>query len=202
VSNLGHRASHISGALVSWAERRGLPCDIALNGDIAIYSPCRRFRYILTRNVGAGDRVLVGMGLNPSTATAFKNDPTIKRGIGFASRWGCGLYVMLNAYGWRDTKPANLWAAERNGVDIVGEHNDAAIDTVLCALSVEDRVLAAWGGHAEPDRVARVAELMVGADAIPMCLGTNCDGSPRHLLYLPYETPLERWAQFPEVPHG
>jgi hypothetical protein len=194
VTDLGHRASHISGALVSWAMQHGLPHDIALNGDIAIYSPCRRFRYILTRNIGAGDRILVGVGLNPSTATAFKNDPTIKRGIGFASRWGCGLYVMLNAYAYRSTDPKRMWhAADIESLDVVGEHNDAAIALVLGSLEDEDTALAAWGAHARPDRVRRLAELAEQARVSFVCLGTNKDGSPGHPLYKPAATKRQRW---------
>jgi hypothetical protein len=193
MSSLGHRASHVVGALVSWATLHGLPCDVALNGDIAIYSPCRRFRYVLTRNIGAGDRVLVGVGANPSTATAFVNDPTIKRGIGFASRWGCGIYVMLNAYGYRATDPDDMWRAADEGLDVVGEHNDAAIEFVLEQLRGEDIALAAWGKIARADRVQRLADLVFMADGYFMCLGTNKDGSPKHPLYLKSETKLERW---------
>jgi hypothetical protein len=180
--------------LTTWAESLGLPCDVSLSGDIAIFSPCRRYRYILTRQTGPGDRVLAATGLNPSTATAFVNDPTIRRGIGFAQAWGCGLYVMLNAYAYRATDPKMMWRArDIERLDIVGEHNDAAISLVLGHLGDEDTALAAWGTHARTERVRRLAELAEQARVSYVCLGTNKDGSPGHPLYRPAATARQRW---------
>jgi len=180
--------------LLVWAETERLPCDVSLGGDLAVFSPDRRHRYMLTRKLGAGDRVLTGIGANPSTADAFRNDPTIKRGMGFGATWGCGLYVMLNAYGWRDTKPENMWAAWRDGADIVGEHNDLAIGVVLDQLIDGDIPLAAWGQIPRNERARQVAAIATTAGVKLQCLGVTKDGSPKHPLYLAASTPLQPWS--------
>lgn len=62
--------------------------DLFQSGD-AILSDCGRFRYALTRRWADGPTALFIM-LNPSTADACADDPTIRRCIGFARREGCG----------------------------------------------------------------------------------------------------------------
>jgi hypothetical protein len=146
--------------------------------------------------------VLASCGLNPSTADAFRNDPTVRKEIGFAARWGCERYLKINAYAWRDTKPENMWRAAADGRDIVGADrlgsppcgNDQAI---IAALTKVKRcggiALAAWGTHVQPARAWQLYNLATGVGVQWMCLGTNKDGSPKHSLYPPYTTPLVPW---------
>lgn len=183
----------LSNHLARWAQEMRLPCGCSTSGDIAIYSPCRRYRFILTRTLSDEPRVLAGIGLNPSTATAFVDDRTIGRGKGFARSWGCGLYVMLNAYAWRDTEPAEMWAAARRGEDVAHPMNDLAIAYVLGQLMPQDIALAAWGGHAKDDRVAAIAAIASRARVPLQCLGTNQDGSPVHPLYQPASKKPVAW---------
>lgn len=44
----------------------------------ALISECGRYRYSLTRRFGAGSKLLF-VGLNPSTADEYTDDPTIRR---------------------------------------------------------------------------------------------------------------------------
>ena len=94
----------------------------------AEYSRCKRYRYTLTRTmnpdlVGDDARTIAFIGLNPSTATATTDDPTVRRCIGYAAREGFGRFVMLNAFGYRATDPKDMKAQ----ADPVGKGNDAAI---------------------------------------------------------------------------
>lgn len=180
--------------LIVWAEAMGLPCDVSLDGNIAIFSPDRTKRYVLTRKTGEQDKVLVGIGLNPSTANAFQNDPTIRRGIGFAQRERCGLYAMLNTDAFRATDPKDLFSAAARGEDVTGEHNDAAIAFVFEQLEPDDIALAAWGVHVRRGRADRVAELARAARVPMSCLGVTQNGSPKHPLYLAAATPLQPYG--------
>ena len=161
-----------------------------LSDDTAEFSPCGTYRYWLTRELG-GDRPLVDCGLNPSTATAEINDQTIRKNIGFARRWGCGRLVKTNAYGFRATDPNVMKRARKSGIDIVGPGNDAALLRAVELVRLTGGILlVTWGAHIEPERQRELARIF---GDLAMCLGTNGDGSPRHPLYLKYETPLVPW---------
>lgn len=154
--------------------------DDPMRGRLAVFSRCKRYRYALHRDcsiAGAG-RCLFVM-LNPSTADEIKNDPTVRRCIGYATRWGFrGLYV-ANIFALRSTDPSVLYAS----TDPVGSHNDTWI--VDLAKS-SDRVVCAWGAHgALQGRGARVLELLRAAGCSPMALRVTISGQPSHPLYLP-----------------
>ena len=156
----------------------------------ALISPCGRYRYRLTRNWGEGTVAMFVM-LNPSTADADDDDPTIRRCIGFAQSWGCGGLCVVNLYALRATDPRDLWkvdAAQR-----VGPDNDVHLRLVASgAASVGGPLVAAWGANAKPSRVAWVREFP-GMDRLSH-LGLTRGGQPKHPLYLRADTALTRWA--------
>lgn len=126
--------------------------------------------------------------LNPSTADALVDDPTIRRCVGFAKAWGCGGLHVVNLYALRSTDPRGLWAAP----DPVGPDNDAYLTN--CAHRARhygSPLVAAWGMNARPDRVAQVLELP-GMGAVH-ALGTTKSGAPRHPLYLRSDSILSPW---------
>lgn len=151
----------------------------------AEYSPCKRYRYTLTREmdrdvVGTDERTIAFIGLNPSTATETKDDPTVRRCVGFAAREGFGRLVMLNAFGFRATDPKEMKAM----AEPIGPGNDAAIVRVVAAA---DLTVFAWGTHgAHMGRQSEVLEL-VGPRH---CLGVTKAGFPKHPLYLRADSPI------------
>lgn len=145
--------------------------------DTARFSSCGTYRYELTRELG-GKRPLVVCGLNPSTATAEINDPTIRKEIAFAKLWGCGRLVKVNAYAYRATDPRDMKRAAKAGVDIVGPDNDRAIQSAVdIARLCGGIIVVAWGRNIEPSRQAELSYVF-GDDA--KCLGVNKDRSPVH----------------------
>ena len=104
----------------------------------AVMSDCDRYRYFLSRRLGCSSRIVAFIGLNPSTADATHDDPTIRRCVGFARCRDAGMLVMVNLFALRSTDPAAL----RTHIDPIGPDNDAWIDY---AISVADVVIAAWG---------------------------------------------------------
>lgn len=145
----------------------------------ATLSECGRYRYTLTRTWDPSVWRLWFIMLNPSTADATIDDPTIRRCIGFARRFGYGGLGVVNLYAYRATKPADLWRAD----DPVGPDNDETLRDMLAARSYYGvPTVAAWGANAKPDRVAQVLA-MAGAHQL-MCLGLTQAGQPRHPLYL------------------
>jgi hypothetical protein len=105
---------------------------------LATFDPTRTYRYQLTRTWDPdGPRVNFLM-LNPSTADAFGLDPTVRRCVGFARRWGFGSLEVTNIFAFRATDPRVLVGQP----EPVGAGNDQAI---LDAARKADRVVAAWG---------------------------------------------------------
>lgn len=157
----------------------------------AVYSPCERYRYALTRIWDeAGGRVSFVM-LNPSTATEVQNDPTVERCERRARTLGFGAFRVTNIFAWRDTDPKAMRAA----ADPIGPENDAAI-TDACLWA--NRVVCAWGTHgAHLGRGPQVEALIRNLGVTPYHLGLSKAGHPKHPLYLPYAQQPEPW---PEVP--
>lgn len=153
----------------------------------AIVSPDGVYRYMLERQWDVGP-ILPFVMLNPSTADAEQDDPTVRRCIGFAQREGyCGLLV-VNLFAYRATDPREL----RRAIDPVGPENDRHLSTIFAAARRSSApVVAAWGAKPDPYRIRQVLRL---ADDVDMrCLGTTAAGDPRHPLYVRGDQPLERW---------
>ncbi len=75
-------------------------------------SPCRQYRYRLWRDWDPGAGRCVFVGLNPSTADEHTDDPTIRKCVGFAKRWGFGAIDMVNLFAYRSTSPKGLLTQE------------------------------------------------------------------------------------------
>ena len=161
---------------------------LLLGRSTATFSPCRTWRYALTRRWLDNTEGVAFLMLNPSTADAFMLDPTLRRCKSFATAWGYGAMLILNCFALRSTDPRGL----KTHPDPVGPDNDAVITEWLGRLS--GPVIAAWGVHATyQGRAAQVAELVHAAGRELMCLGTTKDGHPRHPLYVPAATDLTVW---------
>lgn len=149
----------------------------------AIISACGKYRYRLTRGEG---RLLGFAMLNPSTADAEKNDPSIRRCLGFATREGFDGIVVGNVYAYRATKPSELKAA---GWD-TGPENDE----YLTRMRMEcDAIVCAWGTNPRLHDESHTILMLTGWRAKLWCLGKTKDGFPRHPLYVRGDQPLERF---------
>ena len=161
---------------------------VLFSGDEgAQFSPCRKWRYALWRTWQEGEGHAMFIGLNPSTADERTNDPTVRRCMEFARRWGYGGIYMLNLYAWRSTYPKMLLQVD----DPVGQQNDEFISMYAKSASV---VVAAWGAFTFAHRRG---ELISGLlNEYLYCLGTTKSGAPRHPLYVPYRNMISRWKGY------
>jgi hypothetical protein len=147
-------------------------------------SDCGRYRYRLSRWWGDGPALPFVM-LNPSTADASLDDPTIRRCIGFARREGCGGILVANRYGYRATDPDELRAV----ADPFGPGNDAALlHIALSAGESGQPIVCAWGAKGGTE--SRTASILLRGGARLVCLGMTKDGHPRHPLYVRADQPL------------
>ena len=155
-----------------------------VRSDSANFSKCGRYRYLLTREFG-GESTCLFVMLNPSTANADHDDPTIRRCIGFAKREGFGRLEVVNLYGYMATKPADLFACD----EPVGDGNDVAIAD---ALSGADVVVVAWGNHGSFDsgRIKAFIDMIGLSGNQAKCFGLTGEGQPKHPLYLRLDAAL------------
>lgn len=157
------------------------------------------YRYSLTRGWDM-DRPrpwVTFVMLNPSTADALVDDPTIRRCMRFARDWGFGGVEVVNLFAYRATDPSDLHDAAGAGIDPVGPDNYQALNDALMR-----RTVVAWGAH--PMASHRVDDLLLRCDGINLlratpqplwCLGTTKSGAPRHPLYVRADQPAIAWAR-------
>lgn len=138
------------------------------------------YRYDLWRTWSLADRpsTCAWIMLNPSTADATEDDPTIRRCVAYSKAWGHDQLVVRNLFAFRATDPRELLTA----ADPVGPDNDLWLTTGLAGV---DRVVGAWGTGRYPrlagERWRHVAALL--APLNPVCLRIGRDGQPMHPLY-------------------
>lgn len=144
-----------------------------------------RYRYKLIRQWGDGIPLTIVM-LNPSTADAEHDDPTIRKCMGFARRWNNVGICVLNLYGFRATSPRDLFREDHP----IGPGNDIEIFSTIRAAGKDGLhpVLCAWGDNAEPERVRNVMRIIQLSNGSPFCLGWTKRSQPMHPLYRPYES--------------
>lgn len=162
----------------------------------AVLSDCGLYRYRLGRIMNEPlpitsmakawyrpPKVMTFVMLNPSTADAYEDDPTIRRCVGFAIRDGYDEICVMNLFAGRATKPDDLFKM----TDSEGPDNHSHW---LALKSSSATIVCAWGADKRAVLQAeRFMSLMSGRDL--HCLGTSKDGQPRHPLYLRSDTGLE-----------
>src|SRR5262249_47056929 len=130
---------------------------------------------------------LLWVGMNPSTADANVNDPTISRIIRFTHGFFRNACVICNVMDYRATHPADLC---RDGVVPCSDKNLGEI--VRSAMNA-DRTILCYG--VVPRSLQKYPDAVVAAlrkQGIPLwCLGKTTTGHPRHPLYLRSDTSVE-----------
>ena len=153
--------------------------------SLARFSPDRRYRYLLLRDLGfTGEGAVMFIMLNPSTADEYEDDPTIRRCISFGKAWGFGTLYVTNLSPLRATDPKQLLAAGPEPEDVWQENLENILEAAMyCGI-----VVAAWGVHGvAAGRAGRVLEELEPLSTVH-CLGLTADGHPRHPLYVPANT--------------
>lgn len=159
----------------------------------AIISDCGKYRYRLERHGLSGAGAVAWIMVNPSTADASVDDPTIRKVIGFSERLGAGRAIVGNKFAYRATDVRELKAVG----DPKGPDNDAHLAQIMGDAPT---VIVAWGPLAKlPKHLRRrwlaVVRIASDLDRPLMCFGTAQDGHPRHPLMLAYDTPLIEWKR-------
>ena len=150
----------------------------------AVFSDCGRYRYCLERRFplelfvqADRARTLAFVMLNPSTADAHLDDPTIRRCIDTALRSDYQRLIVVNLFAWRATDPDVL----KDVADPIGPDNDAWIKY---AASEAETVICAWGNNGGGPRAGEVYDLIRSHAKVYRLGALTKKGQPSHPLYL------------------
>lgn len=158
----------------------------------AVFSDCGRYRYWLERIWDLEAPILPWVLLNGSTADSVRNDPTVRRVIGFTRRWEFGGLWLVNAYAAMATKPRELLAMDKNAAGPRNRHyvqktiRDAWRHARKLRITRELPVIVGWGNHGARGGQDRRVLDWIGRAGVPVrlqCLGVTKLGCPRHPLY-------------------
>ena len=148
----------------------------------ALISNCGKYRTYLTRRISGipNDETLLFIMLNPSTADAELDDPTIRKCKGFCEQLNFGRLAVANLFDYRATDPSVLKTIEKPCSD----HN---IDILLDAAHKASMVICAWGTkgalHGQGEYVLR----KLGKNGITThALELTKENHPKHPLYISY----------------
>jgi hypothetical protein len=130
-------------------------------------------RYQLTRTWDKEKEKILFIMCNPSTASATKNDPTIKKITKYAKSWGYGGIVVGNIFAFRSAYPKDL----KTAIDPEGKKNRKYVQRLI---KNAEKVVYAWGcGKKEPKWLR---DLMSKHGKIPYCMDVLKSGAPCHPL--------------------
>lgn len=165
----------------------------------AVISECGLYRYQLHRSWDDSKPTVMFIMLNPSTADAEQDDPTIRRCINFAKAWGYGSLCVGNLFALRATKPTNLLGIPP--FVVIGFENENHLQEMY---NKSDAVVCAWGNPSIAHRIHKPIEHqykpLSGMTEKLYYLELGKTGVPKHPLYLKASTTLKtfkaplRWS--------
>lgn len=153
----------------------------------AIFTDDHTHRVYLWRKWKKEGPWVMFIGLNPSTADERINDPTVRRCMGFAERWGYSGMFMCNVFTLVSTDPKKL----NTEVPITtGAHLAMKVIRNKC-----EKAIACWGNLVTQVRAGEGQIERIVNDLSPLhCLGMTKQGYPRHPLYVPYSSQLIEYS--------
>ena len=169
-----------------------------------LYIPDRysEYRYILGTK---GNRPLVCIGINPSTAIPDRLDNTLKSAERIALHNGYDSFIMFNVYAQRATDPDDM---ERELNPVLHRENMKAFIWLLRQFPSPPDLWAAWGAVIEkrpylPACVLDMAAAGKQFNARWFTAGPRSkSGHPHHPLYLKKDSPLDPFTDLEDYLHS
>lgn len=155
-----------------------------VNTRSATFDRRRVYRYTLWRRWADGASYVNFICLNPSTADENADDPTVRKLVKFARRWGYDALCITNLFAYRSTDRSQIYKVD----DPIGLGNDRHILKIAADASL---VVCAWGRDgAFMGRGSAVKRLLYNFDLHYLRISV---GQPWHPLYLPDNIQPSRW---------
>jgi hypothetical protein len=160
----------------------------------AVISPCGKYRYRLERAVGQSGPVYAFYGVNPATAGPVQNDHTVRKWIGFVTRWGGSRFIVGNAFAYRATDVRELATVDDPYGPDIGDHITKIIEDADIHVPCWGRTDKVPAQHQGAFDILRDALMSSGKPV--RIFGLTKSGDPLHPLMLGYDTPLVPWMEF------
>lgn len=166
--------THDAGGSKKW------PLQPGVMGE-AHFSECELYRHYLIRTWNDYQPAALFIGMNPSTASANIDDPTIRAEMDFCRRWGYGRLYMANVMDYRATNPAALL------LPAVRPRSANNLLHIQALAAKADKIVVAHGAlHKRLQRYGdETTQLLRLAGHQLFCLGLTKSGQPTHPLYIP-----------------
>ncbi len=154
-----------------------------------------KHRYWLSRCWDFKKKAVGWVMLNPSTADDNMDDPTIKRCIDFAKRWGYGGICVVNLFPFRATDPKKL--LEYDAITLLGNQSLYLEGFKDLELSCE-KVICAWGNNLPSKHEMYLKDIkpfkQISSGKLHYLDLCN-SGNPKHPLYLKSDlVPIQMFA--------
>ncbi len=141
----------------------------------AHFSEDGKHRYWLLRSWEESPRMILLIGLNPSTANDIQDDNTVRSCIRLTQQLGYGGFIICNLYSFITRDPKILQANMADAITI------ATNMYLVSMIAKTHKTICAWGSWKFiSDRATEVLAIINE----PYCFGCNGDGTPKHPLYL------------------
>lgn len=180
------------------------------NTDGAEISEDGKYRWRLWRVWDQALPRVLWIMLNPSTADATENDPTLKRCISFSEKFGFGSLEVVNLCPERSPDPDDVdWISYKHGC-VAWHRNIQAwseatreCSRMKASSSIEISIIAGWGEgpkkfcqglNQRPMEVLPKAAINYFGSID--CLHVTKKGHPGHPLYLPASSELVPYSRF------
>ena len=145
---------------------------------MAIFSPCGKYRYVLSRYWDKDKGKILFIGLNPSIAGANSDDRTVSRLTQFCKLWGYGGFRIINVFALVATNRQMLGKVD----DPIGPDNDRYFEK----YKGYKKVIFMWGAseyiEQHEERINKIIEMFPRGK----CFRKTKSGHPEHPLYIPY----------------
>ena len=152
----------------------------------AIFSIDHKYRYVLTRK-WSNNGICLFIMLNPSTADAYKFDPTVSRAYKIAKRFRLGELVVLNIFAIKGSDPYVI----KEHIDPVGKYNDYYLNYYCKKAKM---IIVAWGNHGSyNNRSNDVKNILLRNKKEVYCIDINISGEPKHPLYTKKNSKLKKY---------
>lgn len=174
-------AQNVQMPLLSRARGGTAVADLFLRKEASL-SACGTYRYRLIRHWDSSKPPMTFVMLNPSTADADLDDPTIRRCVSFAMREGFGGIVVVNLYAFRATRPSDLPKDDAR----TGPENERYLYDAIIEANGRP-IICAWGTKGDGSLFVDWAK---GHGANLMALDITKNGFPKHPLYIAGDAPL------------